>query len=127
MDGVHHHGHPGQAGRDPAVEAGLRVVGMDDVGFQPAQQSGQLPESQGVLSHGHGARGMTKGLVADALGGQLLDPRSRSRHPDYIHPGGGKGPQLGRQQKSEAHVGGGHVHEATPRQGAHPAPSRRLA
>ena len=109
--GVDHQRDPGQAGRDPSVDAGLGVVGVDDVGAEPTEQPVQLAEREHVLVGRAGPGGVTQRMVHDAVGLQGGDERSRCRRGVDLEAGVPERPQLGPEQQLEADVGGGDVEE----------------
>ena len=102
-------GHPGQPPGDAAEDARLRVVGVEDVGAQRAEQPHELAERPQVLERVVRAGEGGHVDVADAHRGEVGDVRSGGRHADHLVAGVGEGPQLRPEQPVEAHVGGGEV------------------
>ena len=66
VDGVDHDGHLGEARRQPSVDPGFGIVGVDDVGTEPAEERTQLGQRQEVPVRGAGPGGVAKADVADA-------------------------------------------------------------
>ena len=124
VHGVDDAGHSCRSGRDPPVQAGLGVVGVDDVRPEFPEQALELDQGQDVLSDGDGPCGMFQWHVGDAPGGELVDEGTRRGHADDLHAGVGERPQLRAEEEGQADVRRGDVDEATAREVAHrPAPA----
>ena len=54
----------GNAGREPSVDPGLRVMRVDDRGTEPAEHSGELDERPNVVEGGYRPRGVLEWEVA---------------------------------------------------------------
>ena len=126
--GVDHERGTGEAGGDASEDARLRVVGVDDVGAQRAQQPQELAERTEVVERVVRAGEGRHVDVGDAHGAQVVDVRSQRRHADHLVAGVGERPELRPEQPVEAHVGGGDVDD--PRRGtggppAHSGPASR--
>ncbi len=97
---------------DAAEDAGLRVVGVDDVGAQRVEQPQELAERAQVVERVVRAGEGGHVDVADAHGVEVGDVGPGRRHADDLVAGAGEGLQLRSEQPVEAHVGGGDVDDS---------------
>ena len=85
VHGVHDHRHAGEPGRDPAVEARLRVVRVHDRGPEPAEDRDELGHRARVV---HAARTIASSVVerhvTDAAGLERLDVGPGRRHAHHF-------------------------------------------
>ncbi len=121
VDGVDDAGYAGHPGGHPPVQAGFGIVGVDDVGPEPAEQLHQLRKGQQVIARRHRAGGVPEGMVGDAPGGELVDERTGCRRRRHLHARLGESAQLRSEEQGQADVGGGDVDQTAPVQRRHPA------
>ena len=115
MHGVDHDGHPGHTGRQPSVHAWFRIVGVHDVGSQPAEHADQLGQCLHVLPDRVGPRCMLHRLMPDTPRLQVTHVGAGGRSADHLHARVGEGAQLGTEEESQAHVGRRQVHQPAAR------------
>ncbi len=98
VHGEHPDRHPRQRGREPPEDAGLRAVGMDDVGPEPAAEPVELPEAERI-ARGDRATDMAERDVVGAGGAhrvaQRAGPVRRHRDVEARDEGGHERTEVG--------------------------------
>ena len=100
------------AGREAAVEPGLRVVGVHEVGREPAEQRAQLEQRLRVVARGHRAGRVRERLVRGCpSGSSSVDVRAGRRRADDLVARVRERAELRTEQQRQADVGGRDVHD----------------
>ncbi len=124
VDGVDHDGYPGEPAEDPAVEARLGVVGVEDVDLLVPEDAPQVAGGAQVAPQAPSPRRGGERDVPDTGRLQLGDIRAGGADPDRLPSESGGGGELRHHQVAEAQVDGGEVGDLhRPAVRGHPATS----
>jgi hypothetical protein len=109
VHGVDDDRHSSDPRRDPTVESGLRIVGVDDRGPQATEHRDQLAQRLRIFERGKRPGGVAERNVTDAALFERGHERSGRGDADHVVARGGERLELVAEQPVEGDVSGRHM------------------